>query len=66
MHEEKKEKQLSKKQRKLMNRMKVFDLKMKIRRPDMVEAWDVTAKDPLFLMQMKMTRNSVSVPRHWS
>lgn len=49
-----------------MTRMKVFDLKMKIRRPDLVEAWDVTAKDPLFLMDMKMVRNSVPVPRHWS
>ena len=49
-----------------MNRMKVFDLKMKIRRPDMVEAWDVTSKDPLFLLEMKMLKNSVPVPRHWS
>lgn len=64
--EEKKERQMSKKQRKLMMRMKVFDLKMKIRRPDLVESWDVTAKDPLFLMEMKMVRNSVPVPRHWS
>lgn len=45
--------------------MKVFDLKMRVRRPDMVEAWDITAADPLFLMDMKMVRNSVSVPRHW-
>lgn len=60
------EKVLSKKQRKLQMRMKVFDLKMRVRRPDMVEAWDVTTKDPLFLMDLKMTRNSVPVPRHWS
>ena len=32
----------------------------------MVEAWDVTATDPKFLMEMKMVRNSVPVPRHWS
>ena len=31
----------------------------------MVEAWDITAKDPQFLMDMKMVRNSVPVPRHW-
>ena len=55
----KEEKQISKKQKKLMNRMKVFDLKMKVRRPDMVESWDVTSPDPLFLMDMKMVRNSV-------
>jgi len=64
--EEKKERQMSKKQRKLMMRMKVFDLKMKVRRPDLVESWDITAKDPQFLMDMKMVRNSVPVPRHWS
>ena len=63
---EKAEKQVSKKQKKLMGRMKVFDLKMKVRRPDMVEAWDITTADPLFLMDMKMVRNSVPVPRHWS
>lgn len=33
--------------------MKIFDLKMMAKRPDLVEAWDVTAKDPLFLVQMK-------------
>jgi splicing factor 3B subunit 2 len=63
--EKKEEKKMSKKQRKLIARMKVFDLKMKVRRPDMVEAWDVTSKDPQFLMDMKMVRNSVPVPRHW-
>ena len=46
--------------------MKVFDLKMKVKRPDLVEAWDVTALDPIFLMDMKMVRNTVPVPRHWS
>lgn len=30
--------------------MKIFDLKMFAQRPDMVEAWDVTAKNPLFLV----------------
>jgi len=46
--------------------MKIFDLKMFASRPDMVESWDVTAKDPLFLVQLKQVRNSVPVPRHWS
>jgi splicing factor 3B subunit 2 len=40
----------SKKRRKLEQQMKIFDLKMMAKRPDMVEAWDVTAKDPLFLI----------------
>jgi len=30
--------------------MKVFDLKMQVERPDLVEAWEVTAKDPIFLL----------------
>jgi splicing factor 3B subunit 2 len=46
--------------------MKVFDLKMMAKRPDLVEAWDVTARDPVFLLQMKQVRNSVPIPRHWA
>jgi len=46
--------------------MKIFDLKMLAKRPDMIEAWDVTSADPLFLIQLKQVRNSVPVPRHWA
>ena len=56
----------SKKQRKQEQQMKVFDLKMMAKRPDLVEAWDVTARDPVFLLQMKQVRNSVPIPRHWA
>ena len=45
--------QMTKKQRKLAKQMKIFDLKMQVERPDLVEAWDVTAKDPVFLLQCK-------------
>ena len=55
-----------KKQLKLKQQMKIFDLKMMAKRPDMVEAWDITAKDPLFLITLKQVRNSVPVPRHWA
>ena len=55
-----------KKQLKLEQQMKIFDLKMMAKRPDMVEAWDITAKDPLFLITLKQVRNSVPVPRHWA
>jgi len=44
----------------------VYDLKMQVKRPDLVEAWDVTSKDPHFLMHLKMVRNSVPVPKHWA
>lgn len=46
--------------------MTVFDLKMQTHRPDLVENWDVTAPEPLFLLETKQIRNSVPVPRHWA
>ena len=58
-------KELSKKQKKLQNRLSIFDLKMMSNRPDLVEQWDTTAADPLFLLQLKQVRNSVPVPIHW-
>ena len=39
---------------------------MRVKRPDLVEAWDITSKNPTFLLQLKSTRNSVPVPKHWS
>ena len=43
----------SKKQAKLEQQIKIFDLKMMAKRPYMVEAWAITAKDPLFLVTLK-------------
>ena len=48
------------------SRMTIFDLKMTCSRPDLVDPWDVTAPDPMFLIQLKQTRNTVPVPEHWS
>lgn len=45
--------------------MKIAELKQIVRRPDVVESWDVTAQDPLFLVWLKCVRNSVPVPKHW-
>lgn len=50
--EESKDK-LSRKKVKELNRMKVSELKQVVKRPDVVEAWDVTSKDPLFLVWLK-------------
>jgi splicing factor 3B subunit 2 len=61
-----KDEAMTRKQRKLAKQMKVFDLKMQVERPDLVEAWDVTAKDPVFLVQCKQLRNTVPVSPHWS
>ena len=57
---------VSKRRKKLMNRMTVFELKMRTSRPDLVDNWDVTAPDPLFLLKLKQIRNTVPVPDHWS
>lgn len=59
-------KKLSKKKQKLLNRLKIAELKQICERPDVVEVWDVTAPDPQLLVFLKAYRNSVPVPRHWS
>jgi len=57
---------LSKKKLKQLKRMKVSELKQIVKRPDVVEVWDVTANDPMFLIWLKSYRNSVPVPKHWA
>jgi splicing factor 3B subunit 2 len=56
---------LSKKKKKLMNRLSVAELKQLVQRPDVVEAHDVTSSDPRLLVFLKAYRNTVPVPRHW-
>jgi splicing factor 3B subunit 2 len=46
--------------------LRVAQLKAIVKRPDLVEAWDITAMDPLFLAELKTIKNSVPVPRHWN
>jgi splicing factor 3B subunit 2 len=43
----------------------VADLKRRVQRPDLVEAHDVTAPNPEFLIQLKAVPGTVPVPRHW-
>jgi len=45
--------------------MPVAQLKALSKRPDLIEAWDVTSSDPLLLSFLKGVRNSVAVPKHW-
>jgi hypothetical protein len=45
---------LSKKQRKLLHRLKIAELKQQCARPDVVEVWDVTAPDPQTLVTLKV------------
>lgn len=56
---------LSKKKRKLNSRMKISELKQFTDHPEIVEGWDVTAKDPIFLIRLKSMKNTVPVPKHW-
>lgn len=56
---------LSRKKFKLLHRLSIAELKQLVKRPDVVEAWDVTASDPRLLVFLKSYRNSVPVPRHW-
>ena len=56
---------LSRKKHKLLNRLSIAELKQLVRRPDVVEVWDVTSTDPKLLVFLKSYRNSVPVPRHW-
>lgn len=56
---------LSKRKLKKLSRMSVAELKQKVNRPELVEMHDVTAKDPVLLLHLKASRNTVPVPRHW-
>ncbi|CAH0728548.1 unnamed protein product, partial [Brenthis ino] len=56
---------LSKRKLKKLSRLSVAELKQLVARPDVVEMYDVTARDPRLLVQLKAHRNTVQVPRHW-
>ncbi|KRX05928.1 hypothetical protein PPERSA_01006 [Pseudocohnilembus persalinus] len=63
IEEQKKE---SKKQLKKQRWLNVAKLKQLVKRPDLVEAWDITAPDPFLLLQLKSQRNTIQVPAHWA
>jgi len=56
---------VSKRKLRDMLRPSVAELKRRVQRPDLVEAHDVTATDPDFLIRMKSVPGTVPVPRHW-
>lgn len=56
---------LSKRKKKMLNRLSVAELKQLVNRPDVVEAHDVASSNPRLLVHLKAYRNTVSVPRHW-
>ncbi|XP_063911464.1 splicing factor 3B subunit 2-like [Zophobas morio] len=56
---------LSKKKLRKETRLSVAELKNNVPRPDLVEGWDVNARDPIMLVHLKSCRNTVPVPQHW-
>jgi len=56
---------LSRKQRKLRNRLSVAELKQLVHRPDVVEAHDVTAADPRMLVFLKVKKVCMFLRRLW-
>jgi hypothetical protein len=44
----------------------IAQLKQECPRPEVVEVWDIRARDPKLLVFLKAYRNTVAVPRHWS
>lgn len=57
---------ISRRKLKKMLQMSLATLKEYSKRPELVEWEDVTARDPKFLINLKCTRNSVPVPKHWN
>ena len=56
---------LSKRQLKTLLRPSIASLKQTVSHPELVEAHDVTAPDPKFLVYLKGAVGTVPVPRHW-
>eukprot|EP00770_Monocercomonoides_exilis_P004125 MONOS_4106.1-p1 / transcript=MONOS_4106.1 / gene=MONOS_4106 / organism=Monocercomonoides_exilis_PA203 / gene_product=splicing factor 3B subunit 2 / transcript_product=splicing factor 3B subunit 2 / location=Mono_scaffold00104:117717-118884(+) / protein_length=314 / sequence_SO=supercontig / SO=protein_coding / is_pseudo=false len=56
---------LSKKKRKLLNRMTIAQLKQQVKHPEVVELHDANSNEALLLVHLKSYRNTVPVPRHW-
>ena len=58
-------KPMSKRKWRELTRPSVAELKRRVKRPDLVEAHDITANNPDFLILLKSIPGTVPVPRHW-
>ena len=63
--DEEERKAMSKRKLREMLRPSVAELKRKVTRPELVEAHDITAADPEFLIELKSVPGTVPVPRNW-
>ncbi|KAI1174550.1 hypothetical protein F4777DRAFT_553539 [Nemania sp. FL0916] len=57
---------MSKKKRKMLNKLSIAELKALVKKPEVVEWHDTSSSDPRLLVQIKAQRNVVPVPSHWS
>ncbi|KAI0440407.1 hypothetical protein F4803DRAFT_527609 [Xylaria telfairii] len=57
---------LSKKKRKMLNKLSIAELKALVKKPEVVEWHDTSSSNPRLLVQIKAQRNVVPVPSHWS
>ncbi|KAK8107931.1 uncharacterized protein PG998_009944 [Apiospora kogelbergensis] len=57
---------MSKKKRKMLNKLSIAELKALVTKPEVVEWHDTSSTDPRLLVQIKAQRNVVPVPPHWS
>jgi splicing factor 3B subunit 2 len=64
-YDEDDKKPMSKRKLRELTRPSVAELKRRVKRPDLVEAHDITATDPDFLIHLKGISGSVPTPRHW-
>jgi hypothetical protein len=55
-----------KRERNELTSQMIAQLKQDCARPEVVEVWDIRARDPNLLVYLKSYRNAVPVPRHWS
>ena len=57
----------SKKQERKENKykLKISDLKLMTNKPELVELWDTTSKEPEYLITIKSIKNTIPVPSHW-
>ncbi|KAI1339926.1 hypothetical protein F5Y15DRAFT_415351 [Xylariaceae sp. FL0016] len=57
---------MSKKKRKMLNKLSIAELKALVKKPEVVEWHDTSSSDPRLLVQIKAQRNVVPVPSHWA
>lgn len=56
---------ISIRKKKALIRPTVAALKSRVKHPELVEAHDITAPDPEFLIELKAAAGTTPVPRHW-